>query len=256
MKTAIVIPARYASTRLPGKPLRLIAGQTLVQHTYEQAMKVKGVDRIIIATDDDRIESAVRQFGGEVRMTRSSHRTGTERVAEIASGIDADLLINLQGDEPEIDPGHIERLIALHESAAPYASTLACPFPAEAKQGSGSPEDTAAVKVELGEWIDEGRSAYAANFTRDLPPCERDAHGRIVDPQSYNLHIGIYGFFRDALLRFANTPETSRERIERLEQLRILGMGEKIAVAIVDRAAPGVDTEADLLAAARRLEKQ
>ncbi|MFQ5563937.1 MAG: 3-deoxy-manno-octulosonate cytidylyltransferase [Parvularculaceae bacterium] len=252
MKAAIVIPARYGSTRLPGKILLPLAGKPLIQHVHERAMRTTA-DCVIVATDDERIAQAVRGFGGDARMTRSSHASGSERVAEIAETLETDIIVNLQGDEPEIDPSHIDRLIALQESAAPFASTLACRFPATARAGPGSPTDPAAVKVKLGATIEPDVLAYAADFYRNAPACERDAQGRVLNPAKYFLHVGVYAFFRNTLLRFARAPQGVRERAERLEQLRILDMGEKIAVAIVDHAAPGVDTEADYRAAAQRL---
>ncbi|GAB4521709.1 MAG: 3-deoxy-manno-octulosonate cytidylyltransferase [Amphiplicatus sp.] len=248
MKAVIVIPARYASARLPGKLLLEAGGKPLIQHTYERACQVRGADRVIVAADDTRIFDAVRGFGGAATMTDPAHTSGSARVAEAARALEADIVVNLQGDEPEIDPAHVDRLIALQAARAPFASTLACPFPPDAR-----PDDPAAVKAVLGKRTEEG--AYEAlYFTRALAPFPRDGQGA-PNPGDYHLHIGVYAFRADALQRFAAAPEGRLERIEKLEQLRILEMGEKILVVEVPAATPGVDTAADFDAFRKRVEK-
>ncbi|MHA7871601.1 MAG: cytidylyltransferase domain-containing protein, partial [Hyphococcus sp.] len=189
MSAAVIIPARYASTRLPGKLLLADTGKPLVQHTYEQAKQAQNADAVIVATDDARIARAVEAFGGAVVMTARHHETGTARVAEAAAQTDADIIVNLQGDEPEIDPADIDRLIDAAADVACFAATLVCPFDLEARAGPGSPEDTAAVKAILGEEMSGGvfRARY---FTRSICAYPRDAEGRIIDPQRYHLHIG------------------------------------------------------------------
>ncbi|MEE2690912.1 MAG: 3-deoxy-manno-octulosonate cytidylyltransferase [Pseudomonadota bacterium] len=249
MKTMIVIPARYASTRLPGKMLLEAGGKPLIQHTYEQALKVKSVSRVIVATDDARIENAVRGFGGEAVMTDPAHTSGSARAAEAVRGADADIVVNLQGDEPEIDPANVDKLIALQASAKPFASTLACPFPAAAR-----PDDPSAVKAVLGRKIGEN-ACEALYFTRAPAPFPRDAKGAL-DPSLFHLHIGVYAFRADALQAFARAPESRLEKIERLEQLRILEMGERLLAALVEAAAPGVDTPEDFEAFRKRAEKR
>ncbi|MBB5519688.1 3-deoxy-manno-octulosonate cytidylyltransferase [Amphiplicatus metriothermophilus] len=248
MKAVIVIPARYASTRLPGKLLLEAGGKPLIQHTYERACQVRAADGVIVATDDARIFEAVRAFGGEAAMTDPAHTSGSARVAQAARGLDADVVVNLQGDEPEIDPAHIDRLIALQAARAPFASTLVCPFPPDAR-----PDDPAAVKAILGKRAAEG--AYEAlYFTRALAPFPRDRQDA-PNPADYHLHIGVYAFRADALQCFAAAPEGRLERIEKLEQLRILEMGEKILAAEIPAAPPGVDTAADFDAFRKRVEK-
>lgn len=249
MKAVIIIPARYASTRLPGKLLLEAGGKPILQHTYERACRAGGVSDVVIAADDERIVAAARGFGAAAVMTSPAHQSGSERAAEAARRLDADIVVNLQGDEPEIDPANIERLIAAQATYAPFASTLACPFPEEARL-----DDPNAVKAVFGKRLDEaapGRGIYEAlYFTRALAP-----HRRAGPParSDYFLHIGIYAFQRDSLQRFAAAPCGRLEAIEQLEQLRILEMGEQVIVSLVDRAAPGIDTPEDLGAFRQRL---
>ena len=250
MKAVFVITARYASTRLPGKMLLEAGGKTLIQHTYERARQVKGAARVIVATDDARIEATVRAFGGEAAMTDPAHSSGSARAAEAARGLDADIVVNLQGDEPEIDPASIDRLIALQGGKKPFASTLVCPFPKNAR-----PEDPSAVKAVLGKKVEGAEACEALYFTRALAPYPRDAKGA-VDPAQFHLHIGVYAFRADALQAFARAPESRLEKIERLEQLRILEMGERLLALMVDAAAPGIDTPEDFEAFRRRAENR
>lgn len=253
MKAAIVIPARYASTRLPGKLLRAETGKPLVQHVYERAMQVKDAASVVIATDDERIASAVSAFGGKAVMT-GAHETGSSRVADAAAKMEADIIVNLQGDEPEIDPHHISRLIGLQKKTGAFASTLACPFPKTAVSGAGSPDDPSAVKAIPGERI--APDAYWARyFTRALCPWPRDASGGIAAPSEYFLHVGVYAFTKESLNRFAAAPAGALEQSERLEQLRILEMGEAIAIGVIDKAAPGIDTPEDYAAFVGRMKK-
>lgn len=244
MKTAIIIPARLASTRLPGKPLLDLCGKPLIQHVVERATAVSMVDQVIVATDDAGIFACVEKFGGEARMTRQSHQSGSERVAEVAATLDAEVIINLQGDEPEIDPDHINLLINAQKKFAPFASTLVCPFPK-----TGQIDDVAAVKVQLGASLDPG-VWHAERFSRDPKKInlENGAHG---GSQHY-LHLGVYAFARSSLFRFAAEPPSPTEREERLEQLRILDMGEKIVAVKVPSSTPGIDTPEDLEAARQR----
>ena len=254
MKAAIIIPARYASTRLPGKPLLALTGKPLLQHVYENAIKTRRVDRVIIATDDDRIFDAVQAFGGDVVMTSADHQTGSARIAEAAQGVDADIIVNVQGDEPEIDPTHLEKLIAIQIKTNAFASTLACPFPASAVSGSGSPEDPSAVKALLGAKISDG-VRWARYFTRRQAIWPRDEAGRIVSPSNYFLHVGVYAFSKESLAAFASAPAGALETMERLEQLRILEGGGNIAVGVIPHAAPGIDTPEDYEAFVQRVGK-
>jgi 3-deoxy-manno-octulosonate cytidylyltransferase (CMP-KDO synthetase) len=250
MKTLIVIPARYASSRLPAKPLLAETGTPLIQHTYEQAKK-SSADRVIVATDDARIEEAVKGFGGEVVMTSPAHESGTARVAEAAEGIDADIVINMQGDEPEVDPAHLDQLIDIHAKAmkAPFsafASTLVCPFAPTPATGPGSPQDPSCVKAVLTQ--ETAGVRQAVYFSRALVPYPRDAEGQVLSPSDYYLHIGIYAFSPDTLNAFAGSMPSPLEQTEKLEQLRILEAGHKMAVTIVSQAAPGIDTPEDYAA--------
>lgn len=245
MKTVIIIPARLQSARLPRKLLLTIGGRTIIERTWRQARLARLADDVVIATDSAEIVDAAKAFGARAVMTRADHQSGTERIAEAAAAMaDAGLIVNIQGDEPEIDPAHIDALIGLHRVSGSFASTLACPFPADL-----DPANPAAVKAVLGRKIAGAPDAYEAlYFTRALAPFPRDGGG------DFHLHIGAYAFRRDALMRFAAAPPGRLEQIEKLEQLRILEIGEKIAVQVVDRAARGIDTRADYDAARARLE--
>lgn len=176
-------------------------------------------------------------------MTREDHPSGTDRVAEVAAGLDAEIIVNVQGDEPEIDPDHINRLIALltTDQDVPIA-TLACPFP-----NGSDPNDPNAVKVVLDG---QGRALY---FSRALVPYPRDEEGKVDDSESWRLHLGLYAYRRDFLLQLAKLPPTPLEQREKLEQLRVLEHGYAIGVAVVDRAAIGIDTPEDYEAFVRRI---
>ncbi len=243
MKVAIVIPARLHSTRLPRKLLAPLAGRTVIERTWAQAMKARRAGRVVIAVDDKELANTVEAFGGEWVMTQADHRSGTERLAEAAESLDAEIIVNVQGDEPEIDPDHIDALIDAHLGAGCFASTLACPFP----EGL-NPADPSAVKAVLGRPLAKPETFEALYFTRAPAPWPRDG-----GPGDYHLHIGVYAYGREALARFAAAPEGRLEAIEKLEQLRILEMGERIAVRRVSSANPGIDTPADLAAAEARL---
>jgi 3-deoxy-manno-octulosonate cytidylyltransferase (CMP-KDO synthetase) len=243
MTAAAVIPARFASSRLPGKPLLRETGKYLIQHVCEQVSKAKRLSSVIVATDDERIAEAVASFGGQARMTRPEHPSGTDRVAEVAASLDTEIILNIQGDEPEIEPAAIDQLVGLLEGpgAAPIA-TLACPFPADA-----DPADPNTVKVVFDQ---RGRALY---FSRAPIPYPRDTAGRISDPCAFRLHIGIYGYHRETLLQLAGLKPSPLEQVEKLEQLRFLENGFPIAVGLVDRAAVGIDTPDDYSAFVARV---
>jgi len=246
---AIIIPARYASTRLPGKPLLSETGKPIIQHTYEQAMKCRRASSVIVATDDQRIFDVVSSFGGRAVMTSRDHATGSERIAEAAADLDAEIIVNLQGDEPEIDPDHLDFLISIQKECSVFASTLACPFSPQATAGPGSPDDCDAVKVILSQAKDRNIKVtgahYAKYFTRNICAHPRDGQGRICAPDKYFLHIGVYAYSRASLIAFAAAPKGALEQPAQLEQLRILEMGEKIAVGVVAASVPGIDTAED-----------
>lgn len=235
MKTAIVIPARFASTRLPGKPLLRETGKYLIQHVYERALQANA-DAVVVATDDEGIADAVASFGGRAAMTRVDHASGTDRVAEVAASLDADVLVNLQGDEPQFDPaGAVLLLDLLRSDPGADVATLATPI--RDAEMFRSPH---CVKVVCD---DRGRALY---FSRSPIPYPRDAEPDFAaEPARYLLHVGVYAYRREVLLRLASTPPHPLELAEKLEQLRLLGIGGSIAVGIVPAAHRGVDTPAD-----------
>ena len=248
MKLIGVIPARYASTRMPGKPLADILGKPMIWWVYQEAKKCKKLDDVFIATDDERIAAAVRRFGGEVAMTRPDHVSGTDRVAEVAAGLDADLVLNVQGDEPEMDPENIDRLVQLMQAESDCRiATVAVPFPADRPTaGPGSPADPNCVKVVLNA---RGRAMY---FSRALVPYPREAAGIPHDVTRWLLHLGLYGFRRQTLLSLSRLAPTPLETTEKLEQLRWLENSCEIAVAIGRRPSAGIDTPDDYDAFVRR----
>jgi 3-deoxy-manno-octulosonate cytidylyltransferase (CMP-KDO synthetase) len=250
MTTVIVIPARHASTRLPGKLMLKAGGKTLLQHTFENAKRACA-DRILIAADDARIADAASAFGADVVMTDPALSSGSARVAEAAKTFRADIIVNVQGDEPEIDPQNIDRLIALQQETQAFCSTLVCPFPTKT-----DPSDPSTVKAVLGRDVpfSKGPAHEALYFTRALTPYPRD----LADKRegTFHLHIGVYAFRPDSLRAFASQGESRLEKIERLEQLRILEMGERVVAAIVPSAAPGIDTPEDFEAFRARIEKK
>lgn len=242
MKTVAIIPARYASTRFPGKPLAKETGKYLIQHVYEQVRKASLISDVIVATDDRRIVEATESFGGSAVMTREDHPSGTDRVAEVASGLDAEMIVNVQGDEPEIEPRYIDELISLLRNDKDVSiGTLACPFSQDSNPG-----DPNAVKVVLDG---RGRALY---FSRALVPYPRDDEGRVDAPGHWLLHLGLYAYRRDTLLQLAKLPPTPLEHREKLEQLRFLEHGFRISVAVVDQATVGIDTPEDYAAFVRR----
>lgn len=240
MRTAIVIPARYGSTRLPGKPLLRSTGKYLIEHVYEQALHAKSATTVIVATDDSRILAAVESFGGRAMMTRKDHPSGTDRIAEVAEGLpDIDTIINLQGDEPLFDAANLDLLAGLlaNDSQADVA-TLATPI--RDRETYLSPN---CVKVVCD---DRGRALY---FSRSPIPFFRDREPelRAVPPQIL-LHLGVYAYRRETLLKLAATPPHPLEQAEKLEQLRVLGTGGTIRIGVVSAAHRGVDTPADYTA--------
>jgi len=241
VRVAVVIPARYASTRLPGKPVlevaREVTGRYIVQHVYERASLARSVDAVIVATDDERIARAVREFGGEVRMTSPSHPSGTDRVAEVAAGLDADVIVNVQGDEPEIRPEQVEQVARLLiDDRSASMGTLACPV--------ASPDelrDPNVVKV-----VVDGRG-NALYFSRSPIPFFRDFDGPLDEAPAQPLHhLGIYSYRRGFLLKYAGMPPSPLEQAEKLEQLRALSAGHHIRVGVTPYPSLGIDTEADL----------
>jgi 3-deoxy-manno-octulosonate cytidylyltransferase (CMP-KDO synthetase) len=236
-----VIPARHASTRFPGKPLAPIAGKPMVQHVCERVREAKTVGQVIVAADDERVLSAVRDFGGEAMMTRSDHRSGTERVAEVASHREAAVYVNVQGDEPLMDPAAIDAAVeALLADPAVQVATLCAPIrdPAEIMNPN-------VVKVVLDF---QGDALY---FSRAPIPWVRDAAGGV--PVRYWKHIGLYAFRREALLEYPTLPPGDLERVEQLEQLRLLENGFKVRVVECDYDSVAVDVPEDVARVEARL---
>ncbi len=234
MKVIAVIPARLASTRLPRKMLREIAGEPLLARVYHGVRRCTSLDQVIVATDSDEIMGFCEQHGFAAHMTSAAHRSGTERVHEVSGTIPADIYLNVQGDEPLTRPEHIDSLIAVMRSARVEVGTLKTPA-AEIDVNNPS-----AVKVVTDS---AGRALY---FSRSTIPHDRDG----VSPRYYK-HLGFYGYRKAALDKFVAWPESSLERSERLEQLRFLENGVPIYVAETPFDTVGVDTEEDL----RRVEE-
>ncbi len=227
-RLAVIIPARFASVRLPAKALADIHGAPMVVRVLERVRNASGVDAIAVATDDARVKDAVERAGGRAVMTSAACANGTTRVAEVARSVPADFYVNVQGDEPLLAPGAIERVAALLRAGAPMA-TLARPASLE-ELGRAS-----VVKVVLGAG---GRALY---FSRATIPHSRDPH--VVAPLA---HVGIYGFASATLHAFAALPETDLERAEGLEQLRAIFHGIPCIVGVGDYGSPAVDTQEDL----------
>lgn len=239
MQPAIaIIPARYASQRFPGKVLADRTGKPLIRHVYEQVRRAGRVGRVIVATDDRRVLEAVEAFGGEAVMSRGEHPNGTSRIAEVAAGLDAPVIVNVQADEPEIEPTLIDAAIrCLDEHRDCPVATLASPF-----AGDEDPADPNIVKVVVDA---AGRALY---FSRALIPYDRDG-----DASSRPLkHVGMYVYRREFLPAFARLAPTPLERTEQLEQLRVLEHGHRIAVEIVDARHHGIDTPEQYEAFVRR----
>jgi 3-deoxy-manno-octulosonate cytidylyltransferase (CMP-KDO synthetase) len=236
MKTAILIPARYASARLPGKPLLRATGKYLIQHVYERACQARSAGLVIVATDDERIAEAVRAFGGRVEMTRSNHPSGTDRIAEVARRIDAEIVVNLQGDEPLVEPSSLDLLPELlRRDPDADMATLAVPITSEQQW-----RDPACVKVVRDAC---GRALY---FSRSPIPFVRDREPDFAhQPPLFLQHLGLYAYRRRFLLSLAQLPPEPLEELEKLEQLRVLALGRRVHVGIVEHAGRGVDTPAD-----------
>jgi len=231
MKVVVVIPARYDSSRFPAKVLAKATGKYLIQHTYEQALRAKLASEILIAVDDERILAAVKGFGARCVMTSEDHQSGTDRIAEVAANLKTDIVVNLQADEPEINPSHIDRVAELLiEAGDGDMATLGSQF-----QSQEQIADPNIVKVITDSF---GRAIY---FSRSVIPYDRKAGG--VGPlQYYMRHIGIYAYRKEFLLELTNLPQTPLEKIERLEQLRAIENGYSILVGQVEHTCDGIDT--------------
>ncbi len=225
-RLVIVIPARHGSTRLPGKPLADILGKPMVQHVYERALQVPNVHAVLVATDDERVADAVRGFGGKCVMTSPDHPSGTDRLAEVMRQVDADIYINLQGDEPLVRPGDIAALAeGMWADPSAQVGTLCHPISTEEAANPNT------VKVVLAA---NGDALY---FSRSPIPYPRDA-----EVATYLKHVGVYAYRREVLAAYADLPQPMMEKAESLEQLRLLAAGLRIRAFQVEPTGPGVDT--------------
>jgi 3-deoxy-manno-octulosonate cytidylyltransferase (CMP-KDO synthetase) len=241
---AIVIPARYGSSRFPGKPLARETGKFLIEHVVEEARQAKRAAQVIVATDDQRIADAVASFGGRAVMTSSEHPSGTDRIAEVMRRPEfskVGVVVNVQGDEPEIEAGLIDQLIEVTGREGVSMATVSAPFERESEVANPN-----VVKVVT----DEGH--FALYFSRSVIPYDRDGDVAPRHAGLYRKHLGIYAYKREALLRLAGSPMCELERTEKLEQLRALYLGMKIFVVETQRAPHGIDTPEDYSAFVKR----
>lgn len=252
MKFIGIIPARYASTRFPGKPLAMIGGMTMIERVYRRVAAALGDDNVAVATDDERILAAVEAFGGRAVMTSSEHRSGTDRCLEAYRTLksDADVVINIQGDEPFIAASQLEALKGCFEADDRVEiATLARPF--DKSRGFEALFDPNTPKVVMDD------SMNALYFSRSIIPYVRGAEWQQwLDKADFHTHVGLYGYRAATLARISALPQSPLELAESLEQLRWLQAGYKIKVALTDEATIGIDTPADLEAACRLLEEQ
>lgn len=229
MAATVVIPARFGSTRFVAKILASDTGRPLVQHVVDQVRKCTRVREILVATDDQRIADALRPFETRCVMTSTTHQRGTDRIAEVARSLDDDIIVNVQGDEPEIEPPIIDNLIARLETSADDMATAATPF-----AQCADPNDPNLVKVVM------DTTSRAVYFSRSAIPFRREPTS--TTNATYYLHLGIYAYRRDFLLKYASWAPTPLEQTEKLEQLRALEHGRSIYVLKVNRATHGIDT--------------
>ena len=236
MKHIAIIPARYASTRFPGKPLAILGGKTVIQRVYEQAVSV--LSEAWVATDDERIYQTVKEFGGRAVMTRADHKSGTDRIEEASEIINtnADVIINIQGDEPFVQPSQIKALIQLFDNAETQIGTLGKRFDSiEAVYNPNSPK------------IVTDKQGFALYFSRSIIPHVRGVENKEwLNHFPYLKHLGRYAYRRDVLRQITQLPQSSLEKAESLEQLRWLENGYRIRVGLTDVETVGIDTPEDL----------
>lgn len=236
MKFTAVIPARYASTRFPGKPLAILGGKTVIQRVYEQAASV--LSEVYVATDDERILSAVEAFGGRAVMTRADHKSGTDRIEEAVekTGTQADVIINVQGDEPFIQPSQIKTLMALFDDPQTQIGTLGKRFDSmDAVNNPNSPK------------IVTDHRGFALYFSRSVIPFIRGVESdEWLSHYPFLKHLGVYAYRREVLAEVTRLPQGQLEKAESLEQLRWLENGYRIRVGLTDVETIGIDTPADL----------
>jgi len=237
MRVLCVIPARYASTRFPGKPLVMIDGKSMIQRVYEQALKTSGLHQVVVATDDDRIADAVEAFGGSFVMTKLTHQSGTDRCAEVSGHFpDFDIIINIQGDEPFVDPAQIELLISCFEEPKVELATLIKKIKTE--EELFNPNIPKVV-------INSNREAVY--FSRQTIPYLRNVSiANWLNTHQFYKHIGIYGYSRNALLNITKLPPSTLELAESLEQLRWIEHGFAIQTRVTEIETIAIDTPEDL----------
>lgn len=236
MNFTAIIPARYASTRFPGKPLALLGNKPVIQHVYEQATSV--LSEVWVATDDDRIREAVEKFGGRVVMTRADHKSGTDRIEEAAekTGTQADVVINIQGDEPFVQPSQIKTLMQLFDNADTQIGTLGKHF-----------ENIEAVNNPNSPKIVTDKQGFALYFSRSVIPYIRGAQdNEWLSHFPFLKHLGLYAYRREVLHEITQLPQSPLEIAESLEQLRWLENGYRIRVGLTDVETVGIDTPEDL----------
>ena len=246
MKFMAIIPARYASTRFPGKPLAVLGGKTVIQRVYEQVSSL--LDEVYVATDDERIFQAVESFGGRAVMTRTDHKSGTDRIEEAAEkiGHDADVIINVQGDEPFIQPSQIENLMHLFDAPETQIGTLGKRF--ETIEGVENPNSPKIVTDNRG---------FALYFSRSPIPYVRGIDRNLwLEAYPFLKHLGIYAYRREVLREVTQLPQGRLEKAESLEQLRWLENGYRIRVGLTDVETVGIDTPEDLQRAEEFLAQQ
>jgi 3-deoxy-manno-octulosonate cytidylyltransferase (CMP-KDO synthetase) len=284
MKVVAVIPARYSSTRFPGKVLAKDTGKVLIQHTYERACLAKLPEKVIIAADDEKVVAAAKTFGAECVLTSPDHQSGTDRIAEAVADMDVEIIVNLQGDEPEIDPGNIDYLakMLMDNPDCPMA-TLAAEF-----QTAQQVSDPNIVKVIISPCVardavgfrrwhglparerDHGQDGHATQhaapntqyeigraiyFSRSPIPYDREKSG-VGDVKQYLRHIGIYAYRKKFLLEITALPQTPLEKIEKLEQLRAIEGGYSILVGKVKHTCDGIDTPEQYAEFVKRYKKK
>ncbi len=239
-----VIPARYESSRFPGKVLAKDTGKFLIQHTYERALLAKSISKVMIAADDQRVMDACKSFGAPCVMTSPTHQSGTDRIAEAVRNINVDIVVNLQGDEPEIDPANIDTVARLLiDNKTSVMATLVAPL-----YDKNQIADPNIVKAVV------GRDGNAIYFSRYPVPYNREAKG-IGPERDYLRHLGIYAYRKDFLMKITSLPQGKLEAIEKLEQLRVLENGFSIKTATVIHTCDGIDTPQQYAAFTARYNK-
>lgn len=233
MRAAAVIPARYASSRFPGKPLAEIRGRSMIEHVYRRTQLAETVSQVLVATDDERIFAAVRAFGGEVVMTRADHPSGTDRIAEAVREIEAEVIVNVQGDEPLLDPAEIDAVVRPFRTQPDLQMSTAA-VPIRNSQDVTSPTVVKVVRDSQG---------FALYFSRLPIPYHRDTQ---PPPGAHLRHLGLYAYRKPFLATYTSLSPSPLERAECLEQLRVLEAGYRILVVLVENEAVGVDTPEDL----------